>query len=160
MPDDERRAQIPEFDDAREKMTEEERQSEIAEVRKELGILPRKLLDVDEGPYEADTTKETDTTKQAAAPTPKDTINIDSGDKNDNDDEDEEDDNTLHPRTARNQGCENRTEEPLFSEDSDDDNNENEHDAHYSKSSNDESKNKKRPISTPKSTIRNQKKTH
>ena len=82
-------------------MTNEERQAEIAGIRKELGILPRKLPDVDEGPYEADTTEETDTTEQAAAPTPKDTINIDSGDDNDNDNKDEEDDNTLHPRTAR-----------------------------------------------------------
>ena len=35
-------------------------------------------------PYEADTTKETDTTEQAAAYTPKDPINIDSDDDNDN----------------------------------------------------------------------------
>ena len=82
-------------------MTNEERQAEIAGVRKKLGILPRKPPDVDEVPYEADTTEETDTTEQAAAPTPKDTINIDSGDDNDNDNKDEEDDNTLHPRTAR-----------------------------------------------------------
>ena len=41
---------------------------------------------MDEGPYEAYTTEETDMTEQAAAPNPKDTINIDSGDENDNDD--------------------------------------------------------------------------
>ena len=115
---------------------------------------------MDEGPYEADTTKETDTTEQAAAPTPKDTINIESGDKNDNDDKDEEDDNTLHPRTARKQGCDNHTEEPILSEDSDDDHDDNDHDEHYSESSDDESKKKKRPRRTPKSTIRTPKKTH
>ena len=71
-------------------------------------------------------------TKQAAAPTPKDTINIDSGDKNDNDDEDEEDDNTLHPRTARKQGCENHPEESLFSDDSDYDHDDNDPDYNYS----------------------------
>ena len=59
---------------------------------------------MDEGPYEADTTEEMDTTEQAADPTSKDTINIDNGD--DNDDEDEEDDNTLHPRTAMKKGNE------------------------------------------------------
>ena len=46
-------------------------------------------------------------TKQAASTTPKDTINIDSGDDNDNDDEDKEDNNTLHPQTERKQGCKN-----------------------------------------------------
>ena len=85
---------------------------------------------MDEDPYEADTTKETDTTEQAADPTPKDTINIDNGD--DNDDKDKEDDNTLHPRTSRKQGCENRTEEPIFNEDSNDDHDDNDHDDHYS----------------------------
>ena len=92
--------------------------------------------------------------------TPKDTINIDSGDDNDNNDKDEEDDNTLHPQTARKQGCENRTEELLFSEDSNDDHDDNDHDDHYSESSDDDSKKKKRPRSTPKSTIRTPKKTH
>ena len=117
--DDERQAKIAEFADAREKITDEERQAEIAGVQKELGILPRKPPDVDEGPYEADTIEEADTTEQKAAPTLKDTINIDSDNKNDNDDKDEdyinadtkddggvEDDNNLHPRTARKQGCE------------------------------------------------------
>ena len=104
-------------------MTDDERQAEIADVRNKLGLPPR--VDppcVDEVPYEADTTKETDMTKQAAATTPKDTINIDSGDDNNKDDKDEEDDNILHPWTARKQGCENDTEEEsLFSGDSDDD---------------------------------------
>ena len=75
--------------------------------------------DVAEGPYEVDTTEETDMTKQAADPTPEDTIDI--GNDNDKDDEDKEDDNTLHPRTARKQGCENHPEESLFSDDIDDD---------------------------------------
>ena len=102
-------------------MTDDERQAKIADVCKQLGILRRKPPDVDEGPYESDTTEETNTTKQAAAPTQKDPINIDSDDDNDVDDEDEdavnadtkddgdvEDDKTLHPRTARKQGCEKR----------------------------------------------------
>ena len=46
-------------------MTNEEIQAEIDGVRKQLGILPRKPLDVDEGPNEADTTEETDMTDQA-----------------------------------------------------------------------------------------------
>ena len=65
-------------------MTDDERQAEIADVRNKLGLPP----DVDEGPYEADTTEETDTTKQAAAPIPNDAINIDSDDNNYNNDED------------------------------------------------------------------------
>ena len=88
---------------------------------------------MDEGPYEADTTEETDMTEQAAAPTPEDTI--DSGNNNDNDGEDEEDDNTLHPWTARKQGCENHTEESLFSEDGDDDHDDNDHNDDYCESS-------------------------
>ena len=160
MTDDERQAKIAEFADARENITDEVRQAEIAGVHKELGILPRRPPDVDEGPYEADKTKETDTTEQAAASTPEDTISIDSGDNNEIDDKDEEDDNTLHPRTERKQGCENRTEKPLFYKDSDDDHDENDHDDHYSESSDDKSKKKKRPRRTPKSTIRNPKKTH
>ena len=79
-------------------------------VCNKLGLPP----DVDEGPYEADTNEEADTTEQAAASTPKDAIDINSNNENDNDDKDEddinadvkdsgdaEDDNTLHPRTAR-----------------------------------------------------------
>ena len=97
-------------------------------------------------------------TEQAAAPTPKDTIN--SGDDNDDDDEDKEDNNTLHPWTARKQGCENHTEESLFSDDSDDDHDDNDHNANYSESSDDENKKKKRPIRTPKSTIQIPRKTH
>ena len=44
-------------------MTDDERQAEIADVRKKIGLPPR--VDPprgDEGPYEADKTKETDTT--------------------------------------------------------------------------------------------------
>ena len=109
---------------------------------------------MDEGPYEADTTEETDTTDQAAAPTPKDTINIDNGGDTDNNDKDKEDDNTLHPQTARKQGCENHPEEKsLFSEDSDDDHNDNEPDDYYSESTDDENKKTKSKRKTPKSTI-------
>ena len=64
------------------KMTDDERQPQIADAHKQLGILPRKPPDVDEGPYEADTIKETDTTEQTAAPTSKYPINIDSDDGN------------------------------------------------------------------------------
>ena len=99
-------------------MTDDDRQDKIDDVRNQLGILLRKLPDMDEGPYEADTTEETDTTEQAAATTTKGQINIDSDDNNGKYDKDEddvnadtkddgdvEDDNTLHPRTARKQGC-------------------------------------------------------
>ena len=65
-------AEIAKFSAAREKMTDEEREAEIASVRKQLVILLRKPPDVkppdvkppdvDEGPYEADMTKETDLT--------------------------------------------------------------------------------------------------
>ena len=102
--DDDRAAQIAGFQDAeianfaaaRAKMTDEEKEAEIASVRKQLGILPRKPPDVkppdvkppgvDEGPYEVDTTKETDMTDQAAAPTPEDTIDI-SNDNNSNEED-------------------------------------------------------------------------
>ena len=60
MTDYDRAAQIAGFAAAREKMTNEERLAEIDGVHKQLGILPRKPPDVDEGPYEAYTTKETD----------------------------------------------------------------------------------------------------
>ena len=113
-------------------MTDDDRQAKISDVCKQLGVLPRKLLDVDEGPYEVDTIEETDTTEQAADPTLKDAINIGSDDENENDDEDEDDVNantkddgdvkdynTLHPQTASKQGCEEREEESLFYKDSD-----------------------------------------
>ena len=138
-------------------MTDEEKEEEIASVRKQLGILPKKKLDVKsadmaEGPYEVDTAEETDMTEQVAAPTPEDTIDI--GDNNDNDDEDEEDHNTLHPRTAKKQGCENNPEEEsLFSEDSDDDHDDNNPDYDYSESTDDKIKKKKSKRKTPKSTI-------
>ena len=122
-------SEVAKFSAAREKMTDEEKEDEIASVRKQLGILPRKKPDVKppdvaESPYEVDTTKDMDMTEQAAAPTPEDTIDI--GDNNDNDDKDKEDNNTLHPRTARKQGCENDPEqESLFSGDRNDDHDEN-----------------------------------
>ena len=115
---------------------------------------------MDEGPYETDTTKETDMNEQAAAPTPKDTINIDSGDDNNNNDKDEEYNSTFHPRTARNQVCKNRTDEPLFSNNSENDHDDNDHDYNYSESSDDKNKKKKIPRRNPKSTIRTPKKTH
>ena len=79
---------------------------------------------------------------------------------NENYDKDEKDDNTLHPRTERKQGCKNHTEEPLLSEDSNDEHDDNDHNDQYSESSDDESKKKKIPRRTPKSTIRIPKKTH
>ena len=156
-------AEIAKFAPGCAKMTNEEKEDEIASVRKQLGILPRKPPnvkppDVDEGPYEVDTTKETEMTKQAAAPTPEDTIDI--VDDNDNDDEDEEEYNTLHPRTARKQGCENHPEELLFSDDSDDDHDDNDPDDDYSQSAYDDNKKKKSKRKTPKSTIRIPRKTH
>ena len=82
-------------------------------------------------------------TEQAAAYTLKEPINIHNHDNNENDDEGHDDisydtkydgefkyDNTLHPRTARKQGCEEPEEEPLFSEDSDNEQYENDHDEH------------------------------
>ena len=116
-------------------MTDEEKEAEIASIRKQLGILPRKKPnmkppDVDEGTYDIDTTDATDTTEQAAAHSPEDSIDI--NDDNEKYDKEEEDNSTLHPQTARKQGCENHPEEPLFSEDSDDDHNDNDPDDDYS----------------------------
>ena len=124
-------------------MTDEEKQAEMVSERKRLGILPRKKPDVkppdvDEVPCEVYTTEETDMTKQAAAPTPEDTIDISND--NDKDDEDKEDDNTFHPRKARKQGCENHPEESIFSEDSDDKHYDNDPDDDYSESTDDENK--------------------
>ena len=95
-------------------MTDEDKEEKIASVQNQLGILPRKKKpdvkppDVAEGPYEVDTTEETDMTKQADAPTPEDSIDI--SDNNNNNDEDK-DDNTLHPRTAMKKGFESHPEE-------------------------------------------------
>ena len=61
-------AEIAKFAAARANMIDEEKEAEIASVRKQLGIMPKKPPDVDEGPYEVDTTKETNMTNQAAAP--------------------------------------------------------------------------------------------
>ena len=113
LTDDDRTTQIAGFQDleiakfqvARAKMTNEEKEEEIASLRKQIGILMRKKKPdmnppvVTEVPYEIDTTEETDMTEQAAAPAPEDTIEI--SDDNNNNEEDEEDDNNLHPRTAR-----------------------------------------------------------
>ena len=122
---------------ARVKMTNKEKEEEIASVHKQLGIIPRKKPDVKppdvaEVPYEVDTTEETDMTKQAADPTPDGTIGIGDDDDNDNNDKDEEDDNTMHPRTARKQGYENHPEESLFSDNINDDHNDNDPNDDYS----------------------------
>ena len=69
-------SEIAKFQAARSKMTDKEKEEEIASVRKQLGILTRnKKSDVKppvvaEGPYAVDTTEETDMTEQAAAPAP------------------------------------------------------------------------------------------
>ena len=103
--------EVAKFQAARAKMTDEEKVEEIDGVQKQLGILRRKKKKPD-GPYEVDTTKEADMTKQAAAPALEDTIEI--GNDNNNDEwehgKDVEDDITLHPRKARKQGCENNPE--------------------------------------------------
>ena len=104
------------FHAARAKMTDEDKAEEVDGVCKRLGMLPKRRKPED--PYEVYMTEETDMTKQAAAPAPKETIEI--GNDNDNNEwahsQDEDDDNTLHPRTARKQGCENYPEEEsLFS---------------------------------------------
>ena len=137
LTDDNRATQIAGFQDpelakfqaARVKMTNKEKTEEIEGIRKQLGMLPRKKKKP-KGPYEVDTTEEADMTEQVAAPAPEDTIEID--DNNNNDEwahvQDEEDDNTLHPWTARNQGCENDPEEEsLFSDESNNDHDDNDH---------------------------------
>ena len=100
LTDDDRTTQIAGFQDleiakfqvARAKMTNEEKAEEVDDVRKLLGMLPRKRKP--KGPYEVDTTEEADMTEQVAAPAPEDTIEI--GGDNDNDEwehcQDKEDD--------------------------------------------------------------------
>ena len=147
---------IAKFQAARVKMTDEEKSEEVDDAHKRLGMLPKRRKP--KGPYEVDTTKEADMTEQAAAPAPEYTIEI--GDNNNNNNEwaqgqDEGNDNTLHPWTARKQGCENDPEEkPLFSNESDNDHDDNNPNDDYSQSSNDENKNKKSKRKTPTSTIR------
>ena len=60
------------------KTTDDKRQAQIADIRKQLGILPTKPPVVDESPYDADTAEETDRSEQAAASTPIDLIDIDN----------------------------------------------------------------------------------
>ena len=125
-------------------------------------MMPRKKKKP-EGPYEVDTTKEADMTEQAAAPAPEDTIEI--GDNNDNDEwahsQDEDDDSTLHPWTARKQGCENDPEEEsLFFNESDNDHDDNDPDDDYFQSSDDKNKKKNSKRKTPTSTIPTPGKTH
>ena len=96
-------------------MTDVERKADIMLVYKNL----RFYLSQAEGLDEADMTEEADTTKNAAASTPKEAIDIDRNDDKYNDGEDEddinadatdgaddEDDNTLHPPKARKKGNE------------------------------------------------------
>ena len=90
LTDDNRATQIAGFQDpevakfqaARAKMTDEEKAEEIDGARKQLGILPRKKKKP-KGPYEVDTTEESDMTKQADAPAPEDTIEIGNDNNND-----------------------------------------------------------------------------
>ena len=60
---------IAKFQSARAKMTKEEKADGIDDIRKQLGHPPRNR-GKPESPYEADTTKEADMTKQASAPSP------------------------------------------------------------------------------------------
>ena len=107
---------ISKFQSARAKMTEEEKTEEIDDIRKQVGMPPRKR-EKPKSPFEADTTEEADMTKKAAAPTPGDPIEIVND--NDNDDwahgQDEDDENILLSWSARLQGCENDPDdESLF----------------------------------------------
>ena len=92
-----------------------------------MGMLPKavsmtlKKRGKPKSPFEADTTKETDLTKQAAAPDPGDSIEI-------------SDDNDNNGWSQDQQECENNPDdqEQLFSADSDDDKNYNDPDDDYS----------------------------
>ena len=73
---------IAKFQAARAKITEEEKAEEIDDIRKQVGMPPRKR-GKPESPYEAETTEEADVTKQAAAPDPGDPIGIEYDNDND-----------------------------------------------------------------------------
>ena len=64
----EAKKEIAKFQTARAKMTKEEKADEVDDVHKRLGMPPKRRKP--KGPYEVDTTKETDMTEEAAAPTP------------------------------------------------------------------------------------------
>ena len=118
---------IAKFQAARAKMNKEEKAEEIDDIRKQVGIPPRKR-GKPEIPYEAETTKEADMTEQSAAPAPGDPIEI--SDDTDNNDwahsQDKDDDNISLSRPARLQGCENDLDdESLLSNENDDDNGDN-----------------------------------
>ena len=104
-------------------MTDAERKANIMSLYKDLGFSPSPA----EGLDEADTTKESDTTKKAAASIPKGSNDIDSNDDKDNDGKyeddinaeatyagDEADDDTFHPPKARKKGNEERDKDSLF----------------------------------------------
>ena len=66
---------IAKFQAARVKMTKEDKAEEIDDIRKQVGMPPRKR-GKPKSPYEADTTEESDMTEQVAAPAPGDPIKI------------------------------------------------------------------------------------
>ena len=103
---------------ARANMTKEEKEEEVDRLCQKMGMLLKavsmtlKKRGKPKSPYEADTTKKIDLTKQAAAPAPGDPIEI--GDDNDN-----------NGRSQDHQECENDPDDQLFSAESDNDNNDN-----------------------------------
>ena len=102
-------------------MTEEEKEAEVDSLLQKMGMLPKavsmtlKKMGKYKSPYEADTTKETGLTEQAAALPPGDPIEI--GDDNDND-----------RRSQDQQECENNPDDDLFSANSDNENDNNDPD--------------------------------
>ena len=153
---------IAKFQAAHAKMTKEEKAEEIDNIRKQVGMPPGKR-DKPESPYEADTTKKADMTKQAAAPDPGDPIEI--GNDNNNDGwahgQNKDDDNILLPRPTRLQGCENNPDdESLFSNKSNDDNDDNDPNDAYSQPSDGMDKKKNSKRKTPTSTIRTTRMSH
>ena len=100
-------------------MTEEEKEEEVDSLRQKMGMLPKAVSMTSKKSvkpkvpykiiYESDTTKETELTDQAAAPSPGEPIEI--GDDNDN-----------YGWSQDQQECENDPDNQLFSTKSDDDN--------------------------------------
>ena len=126
---------------ARANITKEEIEAQVDSLRQNMGLLPKDVVMAmkkkgkPKGPYksiyEADTTKETAVTKQAAAPAPGDPIEID-------------DDNDNNGRSRDQQECEKNPDDQLFSAESYDDNDNNDPDDEYSQSTDDEKKKKKK----------------
>ena len=104
-------------------MTEKEKESEVDSLRQKMGMLPKavslamKKRGKPKIPYEADTTKETYLTEQAAAPAPGYPIEIGDDNENDND-----------GWSQDQQECDNDPDDQLFPDDRDDDNNDNDPD--------------------------------